>query len=103
MLDWYRSLIAVRKETPGLTECDTEVTASYDAGRNLLIYSHAGLLVACNLGDTIVAVPEAEDSALLLASSPSVSGTLAPDSVSVWRRSDTPGTPSADRSVPTGA
>ena len=89
MLHWYRALIAIRRETPELAEGDpAAATASYDATRNLLLYSHAGLLVACNLGDNEVAVPEASGAALILAAAEPASdsaGTLAPDSVSVWR------------------
>lgn len=94
MLDWYKTLIALRRETPGLIEGDpAAATATYDATRNLLLYSHAGLLVACNLGDNEVGVPEASDASLILAATAPASGdiaVLAPDSVSVWRCSQVP-------------
>ena len=89
MLDWYRALITIRRETPGLVESDAAAAmATYDATRNLLLYSHAGLLVACNLGDNEVSVGEASDASLILAAATPASGeiaALAPDSVSVWR------------------
>ncbi len=89
MLDWYRALIAIRRATPELIEGDAvEATATYDASRNLLLYSHAGLLLACNLGDYEVTVPEASGAVLILAAAESAPGrteTLAPDSVSIWR------------------
>lgn len=90
MLEWYRSLIAVRRESRERTDGNAPAaTATYDATRNLLLYSHAGLLVACNLGDYDVTVPEAADATVLLASAaatPAVLTALAPDSVSIWRR-----------------
>jgi maltooligosyltrehalose trehalohydrolase len=90
MLAWYRALIALRQATPELVDGDpAETTAAYDATRNLLLYSRAGLLVACNLGDNEVDVPEASGAALVLTSSTSAPGgdpALASDSVSIWRR-----------------
>jgi maltooligosyltrehalose trehalohydrolase len=89
MLDWYRALIVIRRATPRLIEGDAaEATATYDATRNLLLYAHAGLLVACNLGDNEVTVPEASGARPILAASAQASSdvaTLAADSVSVWR------------------
>jgi maltooligosyltrehalose trehalohydrolase len=89
MLAWYRALIALRQATPELINGDpAKTTAAYDATRNLLLYSRAGLLVACNLGDNEVGVPEASGAALVLSSSPPASegdSALASDSVSIWR------------------
>ena len=88
MLAWYRQLIAIRRATPALTGCHAAPTAWYDATRILLLYAHAGLLVACNLGDNDESVPEASAASLLLTST-AIPATavprIAPDSVSVWR------------------
>jgi maltooligosyltrehalose trehalohydrolase len=89
MLLWYSQLIALRHATPALTDPDgPEAAASYDATRCLLLYSHAGLLVACNLGDNPASVTEASGARLLLASAVGADEavpTLAPDATAVWR------------------
>jgi maltooligosyltrehalose trehalohydrolase len=102
MLAWYRALIALRRATPGLHADASQAAASYDASRNLLLYSHAGLFVACNLGDNEASVPEASRSSLILASatsSPRRVPTIAPDSVSIWRH-DEPVSSSRHQGVP---
>ncbi len=89
MLAWYRALIAIRRATPALTARGADTPrAWYDATRIVLMYEHAGLLVACNLGDNDAPLPEASRASLLLTSSP-IPGDgmpcIAADSVSVWR------------------
>jgi maltooligosyltrehalose trehalohydrolase len=91
MLSWYSDLIALRRSTPALTASDgPDATASYDATRCLLLYAHAGLLVACNLGDNPAEVSEAAGACPLLASTPLLDATiptLAPDATGIWRAS----------------
>jgi maltooligosyltrehalose trehalohydrolase len=89
MLDWYRALTAIRHETPALSADGNEAPrAWYDATRILLLYEHAGLLVACNLGDNDAPLPEASNATLLLTSAATPAEavpSVAPDSVSIWR------------------
>jgi maltooligosyltrehalose trehalohydrolase len=89
MLAWYRALIAIRRATPALSAGDHDAPhAWYDATRILLLYSHAGLLVACNLGDNGAPLPEASGASLLLTSSASTADdvpSIAAESVSIWR------------------
>lgn len=90
MLGWYQDLIALRRATPGLTDPDgPEAHAWYDTARDLLLYSNAGLLVVCNLGEATAEVPEAAKTSLLIASIAAPQDpitSIAADSVSIWRR-----------------
>ena len=90
MLGWYQDLIALRRATPGLTDPDgPEARAWYDTARDLLLYSNAGLLVVCNLGEATAEVPEAAKTSLLIASIAAPQDpitSIAADSVSIWRR-----------------
>ncbi|MGA7989590.1 MAG: malto-oligosyltrehalose trehalohydrolase [Candidatus Dormiibacterota bacterium] len=91
MLAWYRALIAIRRATPALSARGGDAPrAWYDATRIVLLYAHAGLLVACNLGDNEAALPEAANASLLLTSAPMPGGgmpRIAAESASVWRTS----------------
>lgn len=85
-LRWYRELIALRRATPGL--CTGEVArvhARCDAASGLVVYTNAGLVVACNLGTEPAVVEEARDGERVLSSSESVGAELPPESVAVWR------------------
>jgi len=82
--------MALRRATPEFTDAGAaEPHAWYDSARALLLYSHAGLLVVCNLGESAAELPEAADDTLLM-SSASVAidslPTIAADSVAIWRR-----------------
>ncbi len=89
MLAWYQDLIALRRATPELTTLfPVDVRSWYDPDRALLVYAAAGLMVACNLGDSHVDVPEAVEAGLALASDPvgdEAIPRLIPDAVAVWR------------------
>jgi maltooligosyltrehalose trehalohydrolase len=90
MLAWYQEVIALRRATPGFAGGGmAEPHAWYDTARALLLYSHAGLLVVCNLGERAADLPEAGDDTLVM-SSASVAGdaypSIAADSVAIWRR-----------------
>ena len=89
MLAWYRQLIELRRVRLIASEADdVATTAWYDSTRSLLAYTHADLLVCCNLGEETVRVPEAMGATLLLSSDHGASTedtpTLNADSVAVW-------------------
>ncbi len=89
MLEWYRQLIELRRGRLLAFEEEAVATnAWYDSTRSLLAYTHADLLVCCNLGDDTVRVPEAMGATLLLSSDAGarmdVTPTLNADSVAVW-------------------
>jgi maltooligosyltrehalose trehalohydrolase len=89
MLSWYRRLIELRRVRLIAPEADaTATTAWYDSTRSLLAYTHADLLVCCNLGEETARVPESMGATLLLSSDDAVSAddtpTLKADSVAVW-------------------
>ncbi|MGA8635385.1 MAG: malto-oligosyltrehalose trehalohydrolase [Candidatus Dormiibacterota bacterium] len=89
MLAWYRQLIELRRVLLIASEADdVATTAWYDSTRSLLAYTHANLLVCCNLGEETVRVPEAMGATLLLSSDHGTSTedtpTLNADSVAVW-------------------
>ncbi len=89
VLEWYRQLIELRRfRLLASGEEAAATTAWYDSTRSLLAYTHADLLVCCNLGEDIVRVPEAMGATLLLSSDNGVcmdvTPTLSGDSVAVW-------------------
>ncbi len=89
MLEWYRQLIELRRgRLLAFGEEAVATNAWYDSTRSLLAYTHADLLVCCNLGDDTVRVPEAMGATLLLSSETGVrmdvTPTLNADSVAVW-------------------
>jgi maltooligosyltrehalose trehalohydrolase len=88
MLEWYRQLIELRRgRLLAFGEEAVATNAWYDSTRSLLAYTHADLLVCCNLGDDTVRVPEAMGATLLLSSETGVrmdvTPTLNADSVAV--------------------
>ncbi len=94
MLAWYRRLIELRRVrllAPGAENAATD--AWYDSSRSLLLYTHAGLLVCCNLGVETVPVPEVAGATLLLASDDTVCAEATPalnaDSVAIWSLAST--------------
>jgi maltooligosyltrehalose trehalohydrolase len=94
MLDWYRQLIELRRGR--LLDRDAQrvkTDAWYESERTLLGYTHADLLVCCNLGTETVRVPEAMGATLLLASDdgicPGVTPALNPDAVAIWSNAET--------------
>lgn len=101
MLDWYRRLIELRRVRLIASEAQGVATNSwYDSTRSLLAYSHADLLLCCNLGTEPVGVPEAADAMLVLASDDAVRSdagpALNPNSVAIWSNAANPGTELVD-------
>jgi hypothetical protein len=95
MLAWYRELIALRRSRGDAMDGEPAPTnAWYDSARNLLLYSHADLLVCCNLGEASVLVPEASEKSLVLASDDAVCVDATPslnaDSVAIWSGAEGP-------------
>jgi maltooligosyltrehalose trehalohydrolase len=89
MLRWYRDLIALRRETPALRSGDAAgIDARYESERRVLVYSNAGLVVACNLGVDVAGIAEARDAEPVICSGAACdsASALPPDSVAVWRR-----------------
>ena len=86
MLSWYRDLIALRRVTPQLHTGDaSQVVTRCDAERRVLVYSNAGIVVACNLGTDEVVVEEALGAERVMSSSTGEGASLAPEAVAVWR------------------
>jgi maltooligosyltrehalose trehalohydrolase len=89
VLDWHRSLIALRRSTPSLTDgCLDAVQVRADDTAGWLVMQRGAMTVACNIGTVPVTLPVA--GSLALASEPGVSleaGSLVlpPDSVAVVR------------------
>lgn len=85
MLQWYQDLVALRRVTPDLHTGDaSQVAVRSDAERRLLVYSNAGIIVACNLGADAVTVEEALGAERVLSSSAGTGTELPPESVAVW-------------------
>jgi len=97
-LAWYRSLIALRKSLPALTNGrlnDIDVFADEAAGT--LIVHRAGVTIACNFAPENRSIPSNEETsgALLLASKPVMTAgengiTLPPESVAVFGNDQQP-------------
>ncbi len=92
MLEWYRKLIALRRDSPVLSDPRRDlIDISYDEDAGWLGYQKAGVAVVLNVGKAAVTIPQGFDE-LLLASDPGVevSGDLVvlpPDTVAVLRLS----------------
>jgi maltooligosyltrehalose trehalohydrolase len=102
MLDWYRRLIELRRVRLIASDAQgVETNAWYDSTRTLLAYSHADLLVCCNLGSEPVRVPEAMGAMLVMASDGALRSdagpVLNPDSVAIWSNAADVGTELVDR------
>jgi len=70
LLKWHRSLLALRKATPGLSGRPIERTAvTFDEGERWLVMRNGPLAVACSFAEGPVRAPAPEGSAILLASS----------------------------------
>jgi maltooligosyltrehalose trehalohydrolase len=94
MLTWYRRLIELRRARLLASDAENgEADAWYDSSRSLLLYTHMGLLVCCNLGVETVPVPEAASATLLLRSDHTVCSdatpTLSADSAAIWSLAST--------------
>jgi maltooligosyltrehalose trehalohydrolase len=89
LLDWHKSLIALRRSTPALSDGNFhEVECSWDEDRAWFRLTRGPVIIAVNLADHAQAVPGADAGTILLTSDPtaSVNGgavTLAPDSVAI--------------------
>ncbi|MBA2436847.1 MAG: malto-oligosyltrehalose trehalohydrolase [Acidimicrobiia bacterium] len=89
VLDWYRTLIALRRSTPGLSDGRLDrVAVRYDEQAGWLVIERGELRVAANLGRTEAKIDlgGAGDTHVLAASDPRVvveglSATLPPDTV----------------------
>ncbi|HEX3712349.1 MAG TPA: malto-oligosyltrehalose trehalohydrolase [Trebonia sp.] len=73
LLGWYRSLLALRRSCPELTDPRLDrVRVDYDEGARWLVLHRGGLRVAVNLGETPAELPVAADD-VLLGSDPGIS------------------------------
>ena len=87
MLEWYRRLIALRRQIPDLGDGRRDqVETSYDASQGWLVLRRGTVSVAVNLGSAVVTLPAA--GVLLAGSEPGVAVdhgkvVLPPDSVAV--------------------
>ena len=85
LLDWYRTLLALRRARPELTDPRLNlVRAGYDERARWLLITRGPLGIAANLGTTTSSVPltpAAVSPSLLAASDPGI--TLEPDSLSM--------------------
>lgn len=85
MLQWYQDLIALRRVTPALHTGDASTVAvRCDAELRVLVYSNAGIIVACNLGTRAVSVEEALGAERVMSSAAGEGAALPPESVAVW-------------------
>jgi len=93
MLDWYRRLIRLRKETPELTDGHMETTDTrFDEEARWLIVERGPVTIACNFSETEATIRVVADRSadLVLASAkpPETDGDavrLAPTSVAIFR------------------
>ncbi len=68
MLDWYRSLLALRRDNPGLTDPRLDqVNVDFDEQARWLVVHRGNLRIAVNLNDTVIDLP-IPNATLLLAS-----------------------------------
>ncbi len=92
LLEWHRSLIALRREWPELTDGRLDgVEVDYDEAGRWLVVRRGRVTVACNFGATEVDVPVAPERTgrvLLTSSKEPVTqkgkARLAPESVTIW-------------------
>jgi maltooligosyltrehalose trehalohydrolase len=81
LLDWYRSLIALRRRRPELTDPRLDqVRVTFDEDARWLLVHRGALLIAANLGDGTVEIPVASG-VVLLGSEPGIS--VAPGTVTL--------------------
>jgi maltooligosyltrehalose trehalohydrolase len=72
LLDWYRSLIALRRRRPELTDPRLDqVRVTFDEDARWLLVHRGALLIAANLGDGTVEIPVASG-VVLLGSEPGI-------------------------------
>jgi maltooligosyltrehalose trehalohydrolase len=58
MLDWYRELIRLRRDTPALTDPDlSKVDVRFSEDPAWLVIERGDVTIACNFGDTECDVP----------------------------------------------
>jgi maltooligosyltrehalose trehalohydrolase len=70
VLAWYRSLIAMRRERPELTDPRLDrVAVDYDEDARWLVVHRGGLRIACNVSDTAQAVPLRSEAGTVVLSS----------------------------------
>lgn len=73
ILNWYRALIAIRRQHPSLRDGKyREVSVTLDERRGHLSIRRGAVLVACNLGDTVGTFDVEGHHRLMLASEPGV-------------------------------
>ena len=73
LLDWYRALLALRRNTPELTDCDPgQVAVALDDDRRAVMVERGQILVVALLGDQPAAA-DVGPATLLAASEPAVS------------------------------
>jgi maltooligosyltrehalose trehalohydrolase len=87
MLDWYRTLIRLRKSQPDLNDGELgHTTVRFDETAKWLVMTRGEMIVMCNLGSDVQRLPCTRDARVLLASRDEVvrddsSFVLPPDSV----------------------
>jgi maltooligosyltrehalose trehalohydrolase len=89
MLDWYRKLIQLRRETPSLNNGEPgNIEVSYSEERRWLSVRRARIAIVSNLASDAVFLVLDQDTDLILSSQPGViveNGgiTLPPDSIAI--------------------
>jgi maltooligosyltrehalose trehalohydrolase len=89
LLDWYRSLIKLRRDNPALRDGDrAHCRVTWNDEEQWIVVHRRHIAIACNLGNRSRIVPADNASGVLLASEPSIAVrdhgvTLPPDSVAV--------------------
>jgi maltooligosyltrehalose trehalohydrolase len=89
ILDWYRALIALRRESMALGDGDYEaIDVSVDDQAQHFVMRRHNILVVCNLAETAATIRTGGDGVLLLASAPGVDVrpgvvTVPPESVAI--------------------
>ena len=74
LLDWYRSLLSLRRARPELTDPRLDrVRVGYDEDARWLTVRRGPLRIAANLGTSTAHVPAAGSRTVLLASEPNIS------------------------------
>ena len=79
MLDWHRTLIALRRLVPGLTDGDLDAThVEHDEGGRWILVRRPGVVVVAAIADVPVTIPlEGADAARVLASWDAITRTAA--------------------------
>jgi len=89
ILDWYRSLTALRRSTPDLLDPRLDrVDVTFDEPAGWLVETRGAATIALNIGARDASLPIAESAAIRLASDEAIAVTggtitLPPDSVAV--------------------